>query len=247
MGLIEVNRTDENPAPGITAPMVAVIEDLDALREETLQLLTDGGYAAWGAESAEAFYRALLSERADVCVVDLGLPGESGMEVICHLRHTLDCGIIALTAWGSREKRLEGFARGADHYLVKPVDPDELLAIINALWRRAGCQQRAVSPTTQWWIDPVSSELVTPARQRIALTSTEFQLLDYLMHHPGETVTKATLYHTLFSNEEDSTVEPDPHRIDVIVSRLRVKARNMGEALPIRSVFGRGLVLACTN
>lgn len=241
----EVDGTEKKQGSMDTAPVVAVIEDLDALREETLQLLADGGYTAWGAGSAEAFYRALLSERADVCVVDLGLPGESGMEVICHLRHTLDCGIIALTAWGSREKRLEGFARGADHYLVKPVDPDELLAIINALWRRTGCQQRAVSPTTQWWIDAVSCELVTPARQRIALTSTEYQLLDYLMHHPGETVTKAALYHALFSKEYDSTVEPDPHRIDVIVSRLRVKARSLGETLPIRSVFGRGLVLVC--
>lgn len=243
----EVDGTEKNQGPLGTVPVVAVIEDLDALREETLQLLTDGGYAAWGAESAEAFYRALLSERADVCVVDLGLPGESGLEVISHLRHTLDCGIIALTAWGTRERRLEGFARGADHYLVKPVDPDELLAIIQALWRRTGGQRGDRAPTTLWWIDPLSSELVTPARQRIGLTSTEYRLVEYLMDRPGETVTKATLFHALFSKEDDSAVEPDPHRIDVIVSRLRVKARNMGEALPIRSVFGRGLVLACTN
>ncbi len=223
-------------------PVVAVIEDYEPLREETLHLLNDRGFTAWGVGSAEEFYRALLSQPADICLVDLGLPGESGLEVISHLRHTLDCGIIALTAWGRREKRLEGFARGVDHYLVKPADPQVLLAIIDALWRRASGRDANLNPNTAWWVDPVSSELVSPTRQRIGLTSTEYQLIDCLTRYPGETIAKEALYKALFSAAETADCEADLHRIDVIVSRLRVKARKMGETLPIRSVFGRGLV-----
>ena len=222
-------------------PEIALIEDNPALREELLRLLADNGYAAWGAGSAEHFYRELHGRQADVLVVDIGLPGENGLDLIRYMRSHCDMGIIALTARENRDERLEGFRSGVDHYLVKPADPTELLAIISSLWRRLAGNQTSEPARAQWRVNLKTGELLFPGGECLTLTSSECLLLDALLQYPDETISKDDLHAVLFPKDHTSG-QADPHRIDVIMSRIRGKVKNRDLKLPVRSVFGRGLV-----
>ena len=112
----------------ISKPRLAVIEDHDDLREEMLIFLSAQGFSCWGAASAEDFYKKRARFET--------LCAESGLEVIDYLRKNTNMGIIAITARSEREDRLAGMSSGADYYLCKPVDLEELLLILENLWQR---------------------------------------------------------------------------------------------------------------
>lgn len=229
-------------------PRIAVIEDHDALRENTLLSLRAHALPSWGAPSAEAFYRQALVDPPDIVLVDLGLPGEDGFSAIRHLRQMEALGIIAVTARGALQDRLEGMAAGADHYLVKPVQQDELLAAIASLWRRqagkappatttAPTTDTADTPAGAWRVDTVSAHAFAPDGRFVALTGNELSLLSRLARVPGELVDKRELCKSLFPGEAGASY----HRVEVTVSRLRAKFKAQGLALPLRVVFGRGM------
>ena len=222
-------------------PQIALIEDDPLLREALLERFAQKGLTGWGACSAEQFYRELHARRADILVVDLGLPGEGGLELIRYIRRHRNCGVIAMAAPGSRQERLEAFRSGVDHYLVKPVDPAELLILVESLWRRISRSHSPELSGTDWQIDLMTGELHFPSGQQVSLTSAECLLLDCLLKYPNETITKNDLHASLFP-QDHAVGQSDPHRIDVILSRIRRKVTDQGLKLPVRSVFGRGLV-----
>ncbi|KAB7627779.1 response regulator transcription factor [Alkalilimnicola sp. S0819] len=230
---------NENP------PRLAIIEDDPDLREELLFFLQAKGYPAWGVGSAEAFWRELHRHPADIILLDVGLPGEDGFSALEYLRGLAEHGLIVLTARGSQEDKLRGLSLGADFYLVKPVNFAALAEAVSGLWQRMR-QQGAAGATTAataegpdthggWLLE--EERLHAPTGESLPLTPQEYRLLDVLCRNPGEVHSKALVHDLLFGYEKD----PDTHRVDVILSRLRSKAREHELRLPIRAVFGKGV------
>lgn len=224
-----------------TAARLAIIEDNEELREELMFFLEARGYPIWGERSAEAFWKRLHASPADIVLVDIGLPGEDGYSVLEFLRGLGSHGLIVLSARGGEQDRLRGLALGADAYMVKPVNFAELAMTIDALWRRLQLQGEAsmtpldaVNP--QWALD--HTRLRAPGGRVLDLTAQEARLVDVLLQHRNEVCSKTLIHEHLFGFH----AEPDTHRVDVVLSRLRNKAQRAGIALPLRVVFGKGLV-----
>lgn len=238
--------------PFLIFPRIAVIEDDEDLRANLLLTLRSKNLPAWGAASAEEFYREHAVSPADIVLVDLGLPGEDGLSALRHLRRNSSLGVIVVTARGGAENRIAGLEAGADHYFIKPVDSRELLAAIESLWRRmissAAVEVPAIpSPaiTADYWqLEPNALMLELPDGRKVQLSDREYNLLACLMAAQGLVVGKNALHAATFPDAD----EVDLHRIDVVVSRLRQKAENqLGMPLPIRTIFGKGFVLKSKN
>lgn len=224
-----------------TAVRLAIIEDNEELREELMFFLEARGYPIWGERSAEAFWKRLHASPADIVLVDIGLPGEDGLSVLEFLRGLGSHGLIVLSARGGEQDRLRGLALGADAYMVKPVNFAELAMTIDALWRRLQLQggappTPAATARPEWALE--HTRLVAPGGRVLDLTTQEARLMDVLFQRCNEVCSKALIHEHLFGFH----AEPDTHRVDVVLSRLRTKAQRAGIALPLRVVFGKGVV-----
>ncbi|HZX33404.1 MAG TPA: response regulator transcription factor, partial [Rhodocyclaceae bacterium] len=251
-----------NAKQSISLPRIAIVEDEPDLRDNVLRFLAAKGYPAWGADSAESFYRQFAATGADIVVLDIGLPGEDGLSVTSHIAGR-GIGIVILSARGSLDDRLQGLEKGADLYLVKPVDLRELVAGIAALWRRIGLAAPEATPTRapaaapapaatpapssatpnpqalQWRLDRASWSLISPEKVVVPLTPKEYAFLSRLVEKCGEPVPKAHIV-LAFGGEPD---EFDFHRVEMLLSRLRRKGQQItGGHLPIKALPGFGLV-----
>ena len=197
-----------------------LVEDSVPLADELTASLTRQGYAVdWLADGRDADYQG-SSEPYDLIVLDLGLPGKPGLEVLRDWRaRNLATPVLILTARDSWAERIEGLKAGADDYLTKPFHPEELLLRIQALLRRA--HGVANQPLLQ-----VGGLALDEARQRchkdgqaVDLTAGEFRLLRYFMLHPGQLLSKTQLAEHLYDGE----TERDSNVIEVHVNRLRGK------------------------
>lgn len=226
-----------------TTAQVAIIEDNEDLREEMIFFLRARNHAVWGVSSAEQFWKELHRHPVDIVLVDIGLPGEDGFSVLDYLRTLGGFGLVVTTARGAQQDRLRALNLGADHYLVKPINFAALAELIEGLWRRIRMQKQqaqsspAAPASDGRWTLSVDT-LVDPAGRLLPLTPQELNLLEILTRNVGQICGKELLHDMLFGHEP----EQDTHRIDVILSRLRTKARDRCIKLPIRSVFGKGLV-----
>ncbi len=228
--------------PGFT---VSVVEDEAVLRQEMAFQLRHNGFEVEAFDSATAFYRYLATHPRTIAVLDIGLSGEDGLSICRYLReHDDRMGIVFVTARSLREDRLDGLASGADAYLVKPVDMDELVLILKRLATRFAQDDAAVlaKPANAggWQLDPLSGFLLAPNQTRLRLSVNEQQVLKALLARAGEVCRNGELALAIGFNPD----EVDKHRIEVIVSRLRSKVeRECGLTLPVRSVRGQGYVL----
>ncbi len=224
-----------------------MLEDDDELRQLIVSELAHHGFHVDGFPSAQTLYRHLSVHRCDVVVLDLGLPGENGYAVAAHLRQMSRLGIVMLTARGSSGDMARGLSHGADLYLVKPLDIDVLTASIHSLLRRldlAGPAREPVVPATsipRWSLISNGWSLSLPNGEEIALGEAERAFLQPLFAQPGSAVPRETLIGALTQQPFDF----DPHRLDVLVHRLRARVRAAsGLALPIRAVRGIGYLFA---
>ncbi len=226
----------------VSKPNIAVIEDSVDLREELSFYLTQKGYNVWSVGSAEAFWKELHLSPADIVLVEIGLPGENGFNVVEQLGKMQNFGLIIISARGNQEDNRLGLQSGADLYLVKPISFSHLVSSIDALWHRMqNNKTHAVSRTdnTECWVLNIPSRtLVSPVDGELKLSQQEYNLVAALSDAPQEVFSKETLHNLLFQYEEES----DEHRIDVILNRLRKKAREQHFKLPIHSIFGKGVV-----
>ena len=226
----------------VSKPNIAVIEDSVDLREELSFYLAQKGYNVWSVGSAEAFWKELHLSPADIVLVDIGLPGENGFNVVEQLGKMQNFGLIIISARGSQEDNRLGLQSGADLYLVKPISFSHLVSSIDALWHRMqNNKTHAVSRTNnteRWVLNIPSRTLVSPVDGELKLSQQEYNLVAALSDAPQEVFSKETLHNLLFQYEEES----DEHRIDVILNRLRKKAREQHFKLPIHSIFGKGVV-----
>lgn len=197
-----------------------LVEDHVPLADELIAGLGRQGYAVdWLADGRDAVYQG-ASEPYDLIILDLGLPGKPGLEVLREWRAGgLATPVLILTARGSWAERIDGLKAGADDYLTKPFHPEELALRIQALLRRAhGLANQPQLEASGLQLDE-GRQCVTRNGQEIELTAAEFRLLRYFMLHPGQLLSKSHLAEHLYDGE----TERDSNVLEVHVNRLRGK------------------------
>ncbi|PTS83979.1 DNA-binding response regulator [Pseudomonas sp. HMWF032] len=213
-----------------------VVEDEALLRHHLYSRLGEQGHVVDAVANAEeALYRA-AEYNHDLAVIDLGLPGMSGLDLIRQLRsQDKSFPILILTARGNWQDKVEGLAAGADDYVVKPFQFEELEARLNALLRRASgfTQASIVAGPLQLDLNRKQALLDGGALQ---LTAYEYRILEYLMRHQQQVVAKERLIEQLYPDDE----ERDPNVIEVLVGRLRRKLEGQLDFKPIQTVRGQG-------
>ena len=215
---------------------VLIVEDEAPLRAQLAACLRQQGYAVDEAEDGQVGLYAGQEYSIDVAVVDLGLPHLSGMQVIQHWRAAgRRFPILILTARGRWQDKVAGLEAGADDYLVKPFELEELLARLRALLRRAEGWARSVIHCEPVMLD-ISAQRVTVNGDAVELTSYEYRLLEYLMLHAGQVVSKTELTDHLYEEDFDR----DSNVLEVLVGRIRRKLDPTQTLNPIETLRGRG-------
>lgn len=215
---------------------VLVIEDEAPLRLAVTEALRQAGAVVQeAADGLEGHY--LASEYPfDVAIIDLGLPGLPGLEVIGRLRADASrLPILILTARGRWQDKVEGLERGADDYLTKPFEMPELVARVRALWRRTAASASTVLAIGAYRID-MDAQQVACAGVDIDLTAYEFRLCAYLARHHERVVSRQELGDYLYPRDADR----DSNVLEVLIGRLRRKLDPAGRWRPIETVRGRG-------
>jgi DNA-binding response OmpR family regulator len=227
--------------PGVSAlaPTVLLVEDEPGIVDFLRRGLQAEGFAVQAALDGEEGRRRALTEGFDMVVLDLMLPGVGGMEILAQLRKSKpELPVIVLTARGEIEDRVAGLDGGAVDYLVKPFSLAELLARMRAQLRVAA-QASASTPTTLRCGDIEVSLLTRKVRRAgvpVALSTTEFELLVYLMRHRSHVVSREQILSAVWGYEHD----PATNVVDVYIGYLRRKLRRPDQPAPIFTVRGVG-------
>lgn len=222
---------------------MSIVEDEPVLRQEIAFQLEHMGFSVKTFDSAPTFYRYLAIRPRTLAVLDIGLAGEDGLSICHYLReHDTQIGIVFLTARGLRDDRLAGLAAGADAYMIKPVDIEELALILKRLALRFDLHPHAVRRqedfvTGGWYIEPGTGFITAPNGMNIRISVSEGQILHALIGKSGAACSHTELAAALgFHPEEFSK-----HRAEVIVSRLRGRVERItGLSLPLHVVRGVG-------
>jgi len=219
---------------------ILVVEDETALRESLKSELTAAGHAVDVAADGEEGLFAALEYPIDVAIIDLGLPKLPGLEVIRKLRSAgKNYGVLVLTARDRWQDKVEGLGAGADDYLAKPFHIGELQARLAALLRRSSGWATAVLECGPLLLD-TRAQSVSMKGVAVELTSFEYRLLEHLMLHAGEVISKTALTEKLY--EQD--FERDSNVIEVLIARLRRKLDPGDQLKPIETLRGRGYRLS---
>ncbi|HZL93423.1 MAG TPA: response regulator transcription factor [Vicinamibacterales bacterium] len=217
-----------------------LVEDDPNLSRSLAAQLEQAGYAVNAAtDGREGLYLA-REYPIDLAIVDLGLPTLSGVELIKSLRADGKAyPILVLTARDRWQDKVEVLKLGADDYVVKPFNVEELLARVDALLRRAGGWAQSELVCGPITLDTRSQEVQVNG-SKLELTSFEYKLLEYLMLHAGEVLSKTQITEALY----DEDFERDSNVIEVFIGRLRRKLDPDSAYKPIETLRGRGYRLA---
>src|SRR6266850_8504937 len=197
---------------------ILIVEDEADLLASLAKAMREAGYAVDTAEDGEDGLYKAESWDYDAIVLDVMLPRLDGWGLLQKLRRTKKTPVLMLTARDASRDRIRGLDTGADDYVVKPFDLDELLARLRALIRRATGQATTRLEIGRVIID-TAARAVTRDGAPVELTAREYALLEFLALHRGHVVTRTALYEHLF-DEEDSTLS---NLLDVHVSNIRKK------------------------
>lgn len=242
-----MNAPAPSPSPATASAAVRepsasilVIEDSREMTELLRRLLGTHGYVVHSARDGEAGLRAALDEHPDLVILDLGLPRRNGLEVAQELRRRdFHAPLLIVTARRQVADRVTGLDAGADDYLAKPFDADELLARVRALLRRHEHTSRADPLRVgDLVLDPVTREL-RRGRHPIALTGTEYALLEYLMRHAGRTLSRDTILQAVWHQPPGGST----NLVDVYVTYLRRKIDVGRGPKLLHTVRGEGYVM----
>ena len=219
---------------------VLLVEDSVALADELMPRLKQAGYAVdWLADGRDASVRA-SDENYDIAVLDLGLPGRNGLEVLRDWRSAgLPLAVLVLTARDSFADRIAGLRAGADDYLAKPFHPDELLLRLQALLRRRHGQTNAPRLVVGALALDEQRQFVERDGTAVALSGAEFRLLRCFMLNPGRVLSRTQLEEHLY----DSETGRDSNVLEVLVNRLR---RKLGREV-IETRRGQGYCFTGSN
>ncbi|PTD19571.1 response regulator transcription factor [Sphingomonas fennica] len=223
-------------------PRVLLVEDDGELRLAIADYLRLRGLDIVEAESGIGYFQALRTGRFDVAVLDVNLPDISGLELARDLAGEHNCGIIVLTARSARQDRIEGYSAGADIYLTKPVDTEELFLAIQNLSRRLSRTSQPLGlerpeSSLSWWLDLSRGLLIAPSGRSITLTGRELLLMQHIAEaQQGATVSRTDLITVLGYR----TLPPESRSLDAVLRRLRQKAMAADITLPLHSIHSLG-------
>jgi two-component system response regulator MprA len=217
---------------------VLVIEDDAEIADVLRRFLRQEGHDVRTATDGDGALPAAAEFVPDLVILDLGLPGLDGVEVCRRLRAEGDVPILILTARTELEDRVEGLDSGADDYLVKPFERQELLARIRALLRRRPPRGSASLTVGDLRLNPDTHE-VTRGQRRIELTNREFELLEYLIRNERLVISRERLLEEVWGYDPMAMT----NTIDVFISNLRRKLEAGGEPRILHTKRGAGYVL----
>ncbi|MBT8438208.1 MAG: response regulator transcription factor [Gammaproteobacteria bacterium] len=215
---------------------ILVIEDeLELLADISKQLMSEGYIVDTSSDGNEGFYFA-TEYPIDAAIIDIGLPGMSGIEIIQQMRQQgQTTPVLILTARSRWQEKVEGLEAGADDYLVKPFQMEELLARLKALLRRASGSATSELSCGNVSINPSTQQVMVDG-STIDVTAFEYRMLEYLMRHSSEAVSKTRLADYLYPHDDDR----DSNVIEVLIGRLRKKLDPDGQSKPIETLRNRG-------
>lgn len=224
---------------------ILVIEDEFRLQNQIRRQLEAAGYMVDTSSNGDEGLFFATEYRLDAAIIDIGLPGKSGLEIIKVLRERGSLlPILILTARSSWQDKVQGLEMGADDYLTKPFQMEELRARVRALLRRAAGIPQTLLKCGPVAVD-VTAQSVSVDGVNIELTSFEYRLLEELVRHRGEVLSKESLADALYPHDEDR----DSNVLEVMIGRLRRKLDPDGMLKPIETMRGRGyrFTLECNN
>ena len=220
------------------ATRVLIIEDDEKIGATLLDVFTREGYTAVLASTGEDGFFRWSTDRFDLVVLDLGLPGRDGLEILAARQAgKQESLVLILSARDGLDERVKGLASGADDYLVKPFAVAELLARVQALLRRGRASPLPRLKLKDLHLD-AATRRVERAGRRVDLTAREFDLLEFLLRHAGSIVSREMLAHELWRDVERAT--PLDNVIDVHIARLRRKIDKPSLTRLIHTVRGVG-------
>jgi len=240
-------KTQNSPVPPVR---VILAEDDNDLRLGIADYLRLRAIDVTDVASGLGFYKALSEDEFDIAILDVNLPDLSGFDLARCVSSKRSMGVIMLTGRAGRDDRIKGYEEGADLYLTKPVDSEELALAIGNLARRvqipsqakrvasAPSEYRGVAPA--WRLEPVRRRLTSPQGMSISLSGRESMLLERIALAEGSTLSRAEI-DAMFGY-----VSPDPEsrRVDAALRRLRLKAKEAGTELPLQIVHAIGVRFA---
>ncbi len=236
----------ENPGPEGRSGIVSilVVDDDREILQLVAKFLRGNGFDVQTARDGREMQSVLAEAGADLIILDLMLPGASGLELCRDLRKSSSIPVIMLTAKGDEVDRIIGLEVGADDYLPKPFNPRELLARVNAVLRRTSASQQPARRTVRglgfagWKLDMMKRELTNPEGIVVDLSTGEYDLLVTFLEAPQRVLSRDYL----LDAARNRTLEPFDRAIDVQVSRLRRKFGDSGEL--IKTVRGAGYLFS---
>src|SRR6185437_4109266 len=219
-----------------------IVEDDPVVGRALRQGFGEANYECEWVRDGERGLELAKSQQFDAIVLDLLLPKRNGLEDLRELRDAgIQTPVLLVTALGSVEERVAGLTAGADDYLVKPFAFPELLARIAAVRRRSVTRPAPTLEVADLSLD-LASRRVTRAGVEINLSPTEFSLLEYLMRHAGQVVTRKMLCeHLWYADWEGMT-----NVIEVHINRLRSKLDRVGDTSAVQTIRGRGYAIRTT-
>lgn len=226
---------------------ILIVDDDREIRSLLADYLESHGYASQVAADGHAMWAVLDKHPIDLLVLDLNLPGDDGLSLCRNLRAKSNLPVIMLTARGEPLDRILGLEMGADDYLPKPFEPRELLARIRSVLRRTQINPHQHGDSTpqkmrfgDWTLDLVARHLVSPDNMVIALSGSEYRLLNIFLDHPNDVLNRDQLLNMTQGRDAD----PFDRSIDIQISRLRQKLREDARSPQIiKTVRNGGYVL----
>jgi two-component system response regulator MprA len=223
---------------GIMKERILIIEDDEGIVRVLRRALAYEGYQVETALDGESGLQRARDWRPDLMILDLMLPGMDGLEVTQRLRTEGNIPILMLTAKDTINDRVLGLDAGADDYMTKPFDLDELLARVRALLRRTQLERAPVLSFNDLTLD-TSTRMATRRGRPIALTAKEYDLLELFMRHPRQVMTREMIFDRVWGYDFGG----ESNVLDVYIRYLRQKLENEGEQRLIHTVRGVGYVL----
>jgi two-component system OmpR family response regulator len=242
VGLIRPGDPAGQPPNRGAAMKLLVVEDDPVMGKSLSKGFTEANHTCVWVKDGQRGLEQALSQQFDAIILDLLLPGRPGLEVLQEMRAKgVRTPVILLTALGAVEERVRGLKAGADDYLVKPFSFPELQARLEAVCRRTVDRPSVVSTAGDLRLD-LTTRRVQRAGVEIDLTPTEFSILELLMRHAGQVVTRKMLCEHLWETDWEGTTNV----IEVHINRIRKKLDQEGSASIIQTVRGRGYALRAT-
>lgn len=228
----------------IMGKLIYVADDEKNIRELIQHFLIKEGFDTKVFETGDALLEAFKQQPADMIVLDIMMPGRNGLTICHEIRETHNVPIIIVSARDSEADRIAGITLGGDDYLAKPFSPMELVARINALFRRIRLDKNAVETNLLTFgnisMNP-SLKTVMVEDESLDLTPTEYSLLEYFITHKNQAVSRKSLLHDVWKFD----FEVDTRATDDAVKRLRKKIKESN--VVITTVWGYGFKLELRN